>query len=430
MLRLGSSVIVLALVAAACSDDPADPAIEAATPSSSASTTGAPPATTMPATTEPATSATTIAPTTIAPTTITPATITPTTITPATITPTTVAAGGRDFSAIGPLVADHVDEQGLNGAGLVVVDRDDGIVYEEYWGEFDADRVSLIASSSKMITAGVLMKLHDDGLLDIDAPVADAVEWGSGNPDITVAQLVSNSSGLVGLGPNPAYPPYVCQFLAERELEECGEEAFTTPDDDADIVPPDTEYRYGGVQWQVAGAVAETVSGRSWSQLIDEIYVQPCGVESLGFTNHWFDAGGFTYPSNFDVEALEPTENPHMEGGAYIDAPDYAQLLLMHLRGGECPDGRVMSAAAVDRMHEDRVLAAYGEAGPSNPGYGMGWWVDRETGRIRDPGAYGATPWLDLDDGYGAYLVVEADGSAVGGLMSELEPLLHEIMTG
>ena len=37
-------------------------------------------------------------------------------------------------------------EQGLNGAGLIVVDEEDGVVHEEYWGEFEADRISLIAS--------------------------------------------------------------------------------------------------------------------------------------------------------------------------------------------------------------------------------------------------------------------------------------------
>ena len=36
-----------------------------------------------------------------------------------------------DFSAIGPIVDAFVAEQGLNGAGLIVVDREDGVVHEE-----------------------------------------------------------------------------------------------------------------------------------------------------------------------------------------------------------------------------------------------------------------------------------------------------------
>ncbi|RLE20522.1 MAG: hypothetical protein DRJ50_10605, partial [Actinobacteria bacterium] len=125
-----------------------------------------------------------------------------------------------DFSAISPIVQGFVDEKGLNGAGLIIVHRDDGVIYEDHWGEFDEDRVSLIASSSKMITAGVLLRLQDEGLLDIDAPVSDVVDWGAGNPEITPAQLVSNSSGLVGLFPNPAYAPYICQYLPAGTMQD------------------------------------------------------------------------------------------------------------------------------------------------------------------------------------------------------------------
>ncbi len=75
----------------------------------------------------------------------------------------------------------------------MIVKRDEGVIHHEHWGDFDEDRISLVASSSKMITAGVLPHLDDTGMLDIDAPVADAVDWGTGNPNITPAQLISNS---------------------------------------------------------------------------------------------------------------------------------------------------------------------------------------------------------------------------------------------
>lgn len=329
-----------------------------------------------------------------------------------------------DFSAITPIVDRFLDERGLNGAGLVVVDRGDGIVHEEYWGNFGPDRISLIASSTKMITAGVLLRLQDDGLLDIDAPVASVVPWGAGNPSITPAQLLSNSSGLVGLLPNPGYAPYLCQYVATGTLQDCAARIFTTPADDADVTAPDTEFRYGGAQWQVAGAVAEAVSGKSWSQLVDEIYVRPCGLKTLGFNNHFTQLGAlsFGYPAAFDGDpaVLRPTDNPNMEGGAYIAPGDYAKLLLMHLRGGRCDGEQVLSPAALDRMHADRIGEAYaGDAGPGT-GYGLGWWVDRASGRCSDPGAYGTVPWLDLDDGYGAYLVIEADSTTGGQLASLL----------
>jgi CubicO group peptidase (beta-lactamase class C family) len=351
---------------------------------------------------------------------------------PSDTTPTTDPMPAYDFSAVSPIVQAFVDAEGLNGAGLIVVDREHGVVHEDYWGEFDADRISLVASSSKMITAGVLLHLADAGLLDMDAPVADVAEWGTGNPTITPAQLVSNSSGLVGLLPDPAYGAYVCQFLASGTIQDCAAQVFTTTDDDADVVPPDTEYRYGGVQWQIAGAVAEVASGKSWAELIEEIYVEPCDLETLGYNNHFTQSqvgsDGFNYPTMFDADpsTLLPTDNPNMEGGAYITTGDYAALLLMHLRDGMCGDTQVLSPAALERSHSDRTGEVYG----SETGYGMGWWVDRESGRLTDPGAYGSVPWLDLEDGYGAYLVVEADSVTGSRLAADLfDPVETAITT-
>lgn len=337
------------------------------------------------------------------------------------------------FVAITETVSTFVLDAGLEGAGLVIVERDAGIVYEEYFGAFDADRTSLIASASKMISAGVLLRLAEDGLLDIDAPIEQQVDWAVGNPEMTPAQLVSNSSGLVGLGPNLLYAPYLCQWAVENTLTECGEAVFTTADDDADQRPPDSEFRYGGAQWQVAGAVAETVSGKTWEQLIDEIYVQPCGVDSLGYISLGAVlTGGAGYPTVFagDPDGVTPSENPNIEGGAYITASDYGTLLLMHIRGGECTGDQVLSQASLDTMHADRIAAIYGgDAGGADTGYGMGWWVDRETGRISDGGAWGAAPWLDLDDGYGAYIIVEDDSSTGQELKSEIEELVHAAVT-
>ncbi len=330
-----------------------------------------------------------------------------------------------DFSAVQPIVEAFIAEHGLNGAGLVVVEKDEGIVGEQYWGDFDADRVSLVASASKMVTAGVLVRLADQGELDLDQPVAEYVDWAAGaNPDITVAQLLSNSSGLVGLLPKPAYGPYICQFVATAEMEDCAAAAWTSSADDADIVAPDTQFRYGGVQWQIAGAVAETVSGSSWSELLEETY-GPCDLGSLGYNNHWavLGAGGFAYPAGFDgdPDVLQPTENPHMEGGLYIDPPDYAELLLLHLREGRCGNTQVLEPESVERMHTDRVGETYGGNTMTGTGYGFGWWVDRGgSNRISDAGAYGAVPWLDLDGGFGAYLVLEANAGLGGQLAAQL----------
>ncbi|MEM9516943.1 MAG: serine hydrolase domain-containing protein [Actinomycetota bacterium] len=345
------------------------------------------------------------------------------------------AIDGRDFSEVDAIVAEFVDDRELNGAGLAIVDAD-GMVHEEYWGEFDAERVSFVASSSKQLTAGVMLALQEQGVLDVDETLPNIVgdAWGPDVPEITVAQMVSNTSGLVGADPDPLYEPYLCQFVGD-DLEECGRIIATTPDDDADVIAPDTEYRYGGGQWQVAGAVAEFVSGKTWDELIQEVYRNPCGLDdSFGYNNQWGTLGaeGYEYPRDFDgdVSLLPPTDNPKVEGGAYLTVPDYATLLQLHLNGGSCPYGPVLSPESLEIMHADRAAAVWdGDAGSPNAGYGYGWRHHRDTNRLSDLGAYGSVPWLDLDAGYGVYLVIEEDARTGLDLKSEIEELVHDVMT-
>jgi len=343
-------------------------------------------------------------------------------------------SGKGDFTEITSTVESFIADQNLEGAGLIIVERDDGVVYHEHFGTFTEDRVSMVASSSKMISAGVLLTLEEQGLLDMNAPIEGQVDWAVGNPDITPAQLVSNSSGLVGLGPDLLYGPYSCQWGEEGSLQECGETIFTSKIDDGNQIPPDTQFRYGGAQWQVAGAVAEAVSGKSWEQLIDEIYVKPCGTDSLGYVSlgSLFDVA-FGYPTAFggDPSNVPDSANPNIEAGVHISTGDYGKLLLIHLRGGACGDNQVLSQASLDTMYADRIAAAYdGNASGPTVGYGMGWWIDRDTERISDGGAWGALPWLDLDDGYGAYIVLEDDTQTGQRLKSEIEDLVHRAVTG
>lgn len=343
----------------------------------------------------------------------------------------TMPSQAYDFDEVSELMDRFVVQRGLAGAGLIVVEQDDGIVLEEYWGEFDAERTSLIASASKMISAGVLLRLDDGGLLDIDAPVADVVDWGPATPrslqpscsptapaSLVSSPTLSTSRTSVSTFQRGAFK------IAERLI-------FTTTEDDADVIPPDTSFRYGGGQWQVAGAIAEVASGQPWAELIDETYIQPCGLEpgSLGYSNYISLMGnGIDYPTEFsgDPSTLVATDNPNVEAGAYATPRVFAEVLMMYLRGGECGDGhRVLSQQAIDRMVDDRVGPTYGGAAGQGLGYGLGWWIDRRDGFAYSLGAYGASPTLDLNEGFGYYVVLEANDSTWQALAEPLHTAIE-----
>jgi CubicO group peptidase (beta-lactamase class C family) len=349
---------------------------------------------------------------------------------------TTPEPEALDFAEFDALVEAFVQEHALEGATAVVVHRERGTVHERGYGGFDEKRVSLIASSSKIVSVGVLMALVDAGKLDLDQPISRYLSaWGEHKTDITTAMLVSNSSGLIALSDTALYAPYLCQYLDAGSLESCAQSIYQAADE-ADRRPPDTGFAYGGGQWQLAGGIAQAVSGKSWAELIQETYVEPCGTQSLGYTNQFSRANaegsGTAYPKFFqaDVANLPQTENPSIEGGAYITAGDYGKILLMHLREGLCDDERALSEASVARMQVDRVAEAY-QGSTSSPvlaGYGLGWWVDREhPGVVVDPGAYGASAWLDGPRGYGAFLVLETTSALGTQLRTQVKPVLDAI---
>lgn len=324
------------------------------------------------------------------------------------------------FTLFDEAVEQFIAENQLRGASAVVVHEDLGEVHRRGYGELSEDRVYLVASASKILSVGVILRLSDQGLVDLDAPVSSYLSaWGTHKTDLTLAQMLSNSTGMVGLLDDPYYLPYLCQYTTiSGSLSDCARSIYTASDD-AGRVPPDTTFRYGGGQWQMAGGVAEVVSGKTWAELVQETYAAPCGTEVLAYTNQFQNAalstlgGGATdYPRSFDgdISKLAATDNPSIEGGAYLTVQDYGRILMMHLRGGRCGERRVLSEQAVARMQRDRIGQVYGgETGKSFEGYGLGWWVDRdEPGVVLDPGAYGAAAYLDLPRGYGAFIAVEA----------------------
>src|SRR5689334_22351195 len=72
-------------------------------------------------------------------------------------------ASNLDFSKYDAAISAFLTEHQLAGASGVVVHKDLGIVHVKGYGEYADDRLYLVASSSKMVSVGVLMKLVDEG---------------------------------------------------------------------------------------------------------------------------------------------------------------------------------------------------------------------------------------------------------------------------
>lgn len=316
-----------------------------------------------------------------------------------------------DFSAVDAAMQQFLDGSAtFDGISYTLVDREAGSVHEAAFGDHTTDIVVMLASTSKVPSVTLLMALNDDEALDYDvtAPIGNYLPWDGVYGDRTTVQLVSNTSGIPGLGGIGSYGPHLCQFTADVELEACAETLYTV--EVPGSVAPGTKFDYGGTQWQLSGAVAQQVTNSTWNQLFDAYIGEPCELEVFTYGNPWSDLESF----NGSPDSLIGKQNAHVEGGAISDMRDYGKLLLLHLRDGMCGDTQVLSAQSLAFMRENR-------GGALGTDYGMGWWInpgeDGKSTIYYDPGAFGAISWLDLERGIGGYVGIDdysrADPGAV-----------------
>lgn len=316
-----------------------------------------------------------------------------------------------DFDEVDARLQQFLDESEVfDGISVILVDTEQGAVHEAAFGDHTLDTVVMLASTSKMPSASLLMALHDDATLnfDIEESIDSYLPWDGVYGDRTTVNLVSNMSGIPGLAGIASYGPHMCQFAMNVTLEACAEVLYTV--EVPGTVPAGTRFSYGGSQWQIAGAVAEFVTNSTWAQAFDRHLAEPCDLDVFEYGNMWTVMSAW----NGSPDSLLGQANAHIEGGAITNLQDYAKILLMHLRGGRCGDTQVMSPESVAFMQVNRTAAV-------GPNYGMGWWVlpgdEQRSTIVYDPGAFGAISWLDVERGIGGYVAIDdytrADPGAV-----------------
>ncbi len=333
-----------------------------------------------------------------------------------------------DFSEADQLLAEFVSQNAeYDGVSYTLINREYGTLHEAAFGDHELDIVVLLASVSKVPAVMLLMALHEDPDLDfnINEPIATYLPWFGVYGDASTAQLLSNTSGIIGLEYRDNYGSHMCQFEDLPDLLGCAETLYTT--ELPHSVPPGTRFSYGGSQWQLAGAVAEVVGGASWGQLFDQYIAEPCELEVFLFGNPWANR----YAWNGSPDSLIGQNNPNIEAGAISNMRDYAKLLQMVLNGGFCGSHQVLSEQSLAFMRSKRAESMLDEA------YGMGWWIaSAENGEsptlFFDTGAFGSIAWLDTEREYAGYLAVEAyngeDISAsIGMTKTRIIPLLEQV---
>lgn len=187
-----------------------------------------------------------------------------------------------DFSAVDDIVAEFHERRRAPGVQLAVVAAGETVHFTGHGivdcttGARSADgHVFRIASMSKSFTAAAILRLRDQGMLQLDDPVLRHLPHATGlaghtgdSPPITLRHCLTMSSGL------PSDDPW-----ADRQ-ESMSQGAF----DDLLARPltgayaPGTEFVYSNLGFAILGRVVEAITGRSFADHVTEALLEPLGL--------------------------------------------------------------------------------------------------------------------------------------------------------
>ena len=137
------------------------------------------------------------------------------------------------------------------------------------------DTVYKIGSVSKQFIATGIMLLVQDGRLKVDDPISRYLE---GTPPawqpITIRHLLTHTSGIVR--ESPAFDPHKVKSDAEVVSGAYGE---------ALRFPPGTKWEYCNVGYFALAQIITKVSGKPWTQFMQERVFKPAGMTLTAPTN-------------------------------------------------------------------------------------------------------------------------------------------------
>ena len=305
-----------------------------------------------------------------------------------------------DLSAVTQAFTNTLANAGIANGSLLIL-KDGQKLHELYAGNYNPNTLRLIASSSKWLSAIVIMSLVDEGLMSLDDPVSHYFpQYYTGlKGTITIRQMFSHTSGLPGeensdvLSANNITLQQAAQLIATNDL----------------IAAPGTVFCYGGLSMQLAGACAEVASGQSWSNLVQLRLKRPLGLTATTY-------GG--------------SANPRIAGGVSSTLYEYATVLQMLLNHGLWGTNRVLSSNAISVMQQDQTAGAqilcspYANYGLGNTRYGIGEWrevvaSDGSIVQVGSGGAFGFAPWIDVTRNVaGVFMVVNLMENVFDGVQN------------
>ena len=266
------------------------------------------------------------------------------------------------------------------------VERSDGRRYNYSRGSSSMQTSYESASTSKMVSAVIIMRLVEQGYLNLSDQPQDRINtWPIGSTDslygITLAQLLSFTSGLT--------TEPTCLNSGISDFETCVTNIANTNASNGNT--PGQEFYYASTHLQVAGLMAVKARGfTAWQEVFTEFKTQT----------------GLFASATYD---LPSSSNPRLAGGMHWTGDEFMAFLKA------LKNGLLLNSASMSQLLTDHTASAVIVYSPVTAGlgeawhYGFGLWHECQsatfncnatTTRLSSPGAYGAYPFWDRDKNY------------------------------
>ncbi|NUR68541.1 MAG: beta-lactamase family protein, partial [Streptomyces sp.] len=227
-----------------------------------------------------------------------------------------------------------------------------------------------IGSITKTFTAVLVLRLRDEGVLDLGDPLEKHVP-GTGAGEATIAELLAHTAGLAAESPGPWWERTPGALRPELS-DVLGEQPF--------LHPAGRRHHYSNPGYTLLGALVEKLRGAPWEEALRREVLEPLGLDRTSAQPRAPHAGGWAVHPWADVMLPEPTEDlgrMAAAGQLWSTTGDLAKFAAFLANG----DDRVLSAETVREM---RTPAAPAEAADVVDGasYGLGLQIQHRDGRL------------------------------------------------
>jgi CubicO group peptidase (beta-lactamase class C family) len=286
------------------------------------------------------------------------------------------------FEALVSLAEARMKEHAVPGLALGIVHdgtvtmRGIGVTNVEDPLPVTAHTVFPIASISKTFATTALMRLVEQGKVDLRAPVRTylpefRVRDASVSRDVTVWHLLTHLGGWEGQVSGP-----------DRGTATL-ENFLTTITDLMQVAPSGAAWSYNNAGFSIAGRVIETVTGTPINRAMRDLVFQPLGLDHAGttagdFITQRFAAGHTTRNGTAALQRPFTPSSSVTAGGVGVCMTDLLAYARFHMGDGTAANGeRVLKRETLELMRTPQM-----QKQSTDDEMGLGWHL-RRVGPIR-----------------------------------------------